>query len=294
MSLGQSFNAFASGLSGSVGMAKDRKFQQQALDQNSRMMETMARMQGIDMPSPARGLPQEAAEPRKGLGGLVDRIRGAGEQLGERLGVREPDPEPGLEVPSAPIREGYGRPAPERGRMVDGYSVGTPRRSGSGGGLFDLLREHEGAGDPDTLFGHSQKDGPFSGVRVSNMTVGEAIDFAKPTGPYAKWVASKNNGTVATPMGEGQIVGSTLRRAASAMGLDPSTPFNQDTQRAVIDHLARQRLAAGQTMPEKLRQIRSEWVGFRNVPDDQLIAAISQYERSNPRGGRGIPRRATQ
>ncbi|MDB6179009.1 hypothetical protein PAF17_16070 [Paracoccus sp. Z330] len=150
----------------------------------------------------------------------------------------------------------------------------------SNGGLFDLLDQHEGAGGYDTLYGHAQKNGPFSGTKVSNMTVGEAIDFSRPDGAYAQHVKGQV-GRIATPMGRGQIVGTTLRRTAEQMGIDPSTPFNAATQDAMINHLAANRLRSARTMDGKIRGLRAEWEGFKHVPDAQLASAITNFENTH-------------
>lgn len=265
MAFGTSFNAFAEGLSGSVGAARDRKERSAAMQQNERMLDMMG-----GMPNVPRGLPQEKMAPRTGLGGFIDNIRGKGEQLGETLGLREPDPAPGLEVPSAPVQPGGGT----------GGTGGTAPR----GGLFGLLRQKEGAGDYDTLYSHAQREGgQFAGIRPTQMTMAELDQFEKSYGP---WVASQNNGTLATPIGAGQIVGTTRRNAAKALGYGPDTKFTPEVQDSMINYLAQQRLSRARTMPEKLTQLRQEWVGFKDVPDDQLIAAIAEFEAQGT--GRGI------
>src|SRR5690606_15697077 len=91
------------------------------------------------------------------------------------------------------------------------------------------LDKTEGGGSYDTLYGHAQKKGPFAGVAVSQMPISEVLAFASPSGKYAQSVKSQI-GRVATPMGRHQIVGTTLRNAVNEMGLDPSTPFNSQTQ----------------------------------------------------------------
>ena len=72
----------------------------------------------------------------------------------------------------------------------------------------------------DTLFGNFEtKDTPFKGFSVSNQTVGQLIDFSKPSGEYGKYVkpplpsdtVAAKKGLTSTPMGKYQIVGSTLR-----------------------------------------------------------------------------------
>ena len=169
-----------------------------------------------------------------------------------------------------------------------GYGAPASSQPHQGGPvtLDGLLYRHEGAGDPDTLFGHSQRGGAFDGVRVSEMTIDEASQFSDPSGPYGQWVKGKV-GRVATPMGYGQIVGTTLRNAAKEMGLPGDTVFNRDTQAKIINHLARRRLTGASSPAAKRAALRAEWEGFKNVPNSKLDAAIANFER---RGGVIRPR----
>lgn len=162
-----------------------------------------------------------------------------------------------------------------------GYGI-TPRsemtqQSGTNSGLFGLIDATEGGGNYDTLFGHSQKSGPFAGTKVSEMTIGQLSDFASPSGQYGQWVKGKV-GRVATPMGRHQIVGSTLRNAASQMGLSPDTVFSPDVQNSMAEHLASNRLKTAQSPDSKRAALRAEWEGFKNVSDSALDAAIAQFE----------------
>ena len=77
----------------------------------------------------------------------------------------------------------------------------------------------ESGGDYNALFGfQNRKGGKFSRVKLTAMTVDQAIAFSDPKGPYGQWVKGKI-GRVATPMGAYQIVGTTLRAAKRALGL---------------------------------------------------------------------------
>lgn len=159
--------------------------------------------------------------------------------------------------------------------------------------LLDLIDRTEGAGNYSTLFGHSQQPGqPFAGTDVSRMTLGELADFASPSGAYGKWVAGQNNGTVATPMGRYQIVGTTLRNAASQLGLGPETVFNAGTQDRIANHLLTNRLASADAMDGKLAALRNEWHGLLSVPDDQLAQAIGGPS-FNTQGGHVMPQLST-
>lgn len=168
------------------------------------------------------------------------------------------------------------RTATTRARLGAIYDSGDP--------FFSLLSSHEGVGDPSTLYGHSQRDGGrFAGVDVSQMTIGEALEFADPSGEYGQWVAQNNNGTVATPMGKAQIVGTTLRRAAEEMGLPMDTVFDEATQRDIAIYLAEKRLASAGSQSAKRAALRSEWVGLKNASDAQVDAAIEWIEGRDSR-----------
>lgn len=88
----------------------------------------------------------------------------------------------------------------------------------------------ESGGDYDALFGYSNRGGPFGNVRITEMTVDQAIAFSDPSGEYGQWVKGQI-GRVATPMGAYQIVGKTLRAAKAGLGLkgnEVMTPALQD------------------------------------------------------------------
>ena len=87
----------------------------------------------------------------------------------------------------------------------------------------------ESGGDYDALYGFRNRSGPFQGTRVSQMPISDVLAFTDPSGPYAQSVKSEI-GRVATPVGAYQVVGSTLRDAVDALGLDPSQTFDQATQ----------------------------------------------------------------
>lgn len=169
--------------------------------------------------------------------------------------------------------------------MVVGSAGGDTLGAGDGS-LLALMDRHEGAGNYSTLFGHAQRNGPFAGKDVSQMTLGQLEQFASPSGEYGQWVKGQV-GRVATPMGRYQIVGTTLRGAAKEMGLSPDTVFSPQTQTAIAEHLARRRLASAQSPTAKRIAMRAEWEGFKHVPDSQLDQAIARFEAG---GGQFAPR----
>jgi hypothetical protein len=93
-----------------------------------------------------------------------------------------------------------------------------------------LIDATESGGDYNALYNYQNRpDGRFSDVRVTDMSVGDVLSFTNPQGAYADYVRGQV-GRVATPVGRYQVVGSTLRNAVEALGIDPSTPFNPATQ----------------------------------------------------------------
>lgn len=88
----------------------------------------------------------------------------------------------------------------------------------------------ESGGDYNALFGYQNREGGrFAGTRLTDMSVGDVMQFTDPRGEYAQYVRGQV-GRTATPVGAYQVVGTTLRDAVNALGIDPSTPFNQATQ----------------------------------------------------------------
>lgn len=160
------------------------------------------------------------------------------------------------------------------GGGASGFGRASSSSASSGdNSLTGLLARYEGAGDYDTLFGHAQNEGgQFAGTRVSQMTLDQLDAFDK---DYGAWVASKNKGVVATPAGFGQIVGTTRRSAAKAMGLSGDTVFSPEVQQAMVDHLAWNRIKDVNDPAARRAALRSEWVGFSKAPDADLDAAIS-------------------
>lgn len=164
-----------------------------------------------------------------------------------------------------------------------GGSGNTSAEPAGDGTLLSLIDKTEGGGSYDTLFGHSQRDGPFAGTKVSQMTLGDLSKFSDPSGEYGQWVKGKV-GRVATPLGRYQFVGTTLRNTAKEMGLPDDTVFNRGTQDAMFKHHAKKTLARAKTPEAKRSLMRGQWEGFKNVSDSELDSAIARFEN----GGRPI------
>lgn len=102
----------------------------------------------------------------------------------------------------------------------------------------DILRTESG-GDYNALFGYQNRPGGrFENVRVTDMSIGDILEFQNPRGAYGQYVAStrpdRERG-VATPVGAYQIVGTTLRDAVRALNIPLDTQFTPDVQ----DRIAR-------------------------------------------------------
>ena len=135
----------------------------------------------------------------------------------------------------------------------------------------------EGGGTYDTLYGHAQKNGPFAGTSISSMPIRDVLAFTDPSGAYAQSVKNQI-GRVATPVGRYQVVGSTLKNAVGALGLDPNAPFDQKAQDNVALYLAKNRVSSANTPQGKIAALRNEWHGFKSVPDSEMLKIVSDLE----------------
>ena len=90
---------------------------------------------------------------------------------------------------------------------------------------FDFIKEDifrgESRGDYDALFNYQNRPGGlFDDIKVSEMTVDQALNFASPQSGYGNYVKMVNpEGVYSTPMGAYQVVGNTLKMAKSGLGL---------------------------------------------------------------------------
>jgi len=165
------------------------------------------------------------------------------------------------------------------GRVMDPRSHVSPEFARRIPGIF----AGESGGDYNALFGFSNREGgPFSNVRLTDMTVDQALDFANPRGQYGQWVANRNNGTVATPMGAYQVVGSTLRAAKNGLGLTGNEPMTPELQDRI-----------GQWIYEN--QGIGAWVGYRPGVTEMPSGAGGRYAggggsqaSGGPMGGGGM------
>lgn len=88
----------------------------------------------------------------------------------------------------------------------------------------------ESGGDYDAVFGYQQRPGgQFEGVKPTEMSVEQVLQFQDPSGPYGQFVKGQV-GRVATPVGAYQIVGATLRDAVKAGVVSPNEQFTPEVQ----------------------------------------------------------------
>lgn len=154
---------------------------------------------------------------------------------------------------------------------------GTYTPSATGGVIPPDVRagiiKGESNGDYDALLGYSNRGkGKFSGVKLTDMTVDQAIQFSAPGGEYANW--SKGQvGRVATPMGAYQIVGSTLRDMKKRMGLKGNERMTPALQDRIADEIFK-------------TQGLGAWAGYKGPARTGGVAQTRTYQ--------GIPFRNPQ
>jgi len=163
-----------------------------------------------------------------------------------------------------------------------GGFLDAERNALTGGTAFsahiDRTESGGGADQYDTLFGHRNRQ---NGVRVSEMTIGQAGQFASPSGEYGQSVNSEI-GRVATPMGKFQIVGSTLRGLQKDLALPDDVPFSPAVQEQLGLYLAQQRVLGPRTREAQRAGLRAEWEGFKNVSDAELDVMIDEIRSMPP------------
>lgn len=169
--------------------------------------------------------------------------------------------------------------APAPGEVQVTNLPGSPIRPESmTGQLIDKFEA--GSGGYDTLFGQAQ-DSEFAGMRVSQMTIGEVLDFqsARGEGSYGEFVKSTNpEGVLATPAGRYQFVGTTLRGLVEKYNIDPNTRFSPELQDALFMAHALDTIGPLQTASAKRAALRTQWAGLKNATNGELDAMIAEIE----------------
>lgn len=181
-------------------------------------------------------------------------------------------------------------PIGPRGEGIDTralYTVDEEEYEGPEGmdGFLAIMDKHEGAGNYDTLYAHEQREGGrFSGVKVTEMTIGELKEFAdNEYRPYMR----KAHGENASPMGRYQFVGDTLEAVAKEMGLSDDTKFTPQVQDAMFEYYLDKRISSAGTLDKQVQAVRNAWAGFKNVPTSTLKSLIRdrlETKKPQPRG----------
>jgi len=141
----------------------------------------------------------------------------------------------------------------------------------------------ESGGDYNALFGYQNRPGGrFEGVKVSEMSIADILDFTNPRGAYGQYVKSARPDPekgVATPVGAYQVVGTTLRDAVKALGIDPSQKFDKATQDRIGKYIFE-------------TQGAKAFAGYKGPKMDgqQPTAQQMQQMQQQPRGLMGILR----
>ena len=159
------------------------------------------------------------------------------------------------------------------------YTGDTTVALGQDSAFSSHISSTESGGAPDqydTLYGHRNRQ---NGVRVSEMTIGEAGRFAAVNGEYGQAVKGAI-GRVATPMGKFQIVGTTLRKMQSDLGLPDNLPFSPAVQEQMGMYLAQQRVNGPRSIENMRKGLRNEWEGFKKLSNKELDDIIAEVRNA--------------
>lgn len=142
----------------------------------------------------------------------------------------------------------------------------------------------------DTLFGNAEKTSKkFKGVKITDMSLGELIEFTEPSGEYGKWVKPRlpedteayQRGLTSTPLGKYQIVGTTLRKLVKDYGWSLEDKFTKKVQDRMFLQLAYEALDNKESMSEKVKSMRKVWEGLREgkgSTEQDVIKIIKEIE----------------
>ena len=153
-----------------------------------------------------------------------------------------------------------------------------------------LLKIRE-ASNYDTLYSNAEKTKDFKNVKVTDMTLGEVIEFTRASNSYGQWVKPRlpkdsyaaQNDLTSTPVGKYQIVGTTLRSLVNNYDYDLDTKFDKDTQDKMFLQLAKEKLDSATTMEEKVSGLRDLWEGFEpkyGTSYEDLVKVVQEIEES--------------
>lgn len=232
----------------------------------------------LPKPNPARQIATDMALGGVFAGALAGVVKGAGWAVARTWTAKEARPEgktavefeADVEAAEASMT-GEKTVQDEIGPTAPGYSTapGTLPPA-SAGGVIDAAKwgpirngifAGESGGDYNALFGYqNRKGGKFANVKLTEMTVDQAIAFADPSGPYGQWVKTQI-GRVATPMGAYQIVGSTLRAMKRELGLKGDEVMTSEFQEFLGQQIY-------------LRQGTGAWEGYKGPRDSYTPGSV--------------------
>lgn len=162
--------------------------------------------------------------------------------------------------------------------VVSSYE-GMPSFMNEGTTFRKALKAQE-ADNYDTLFGNAERGNtPFKGVKVTDMTLGEVLDFSSSDSEWMKYNKSTHNKNT-TALGKYQFVGATLRDLdergiLKKLGITKDTKFNAETQDKIAVYLAERRVV-GKSDQEARRGLRNEWEGFKKLNSTELNKIIAE------------------
>ena len=186
-------------------------------------------------------------------------------------------------------REDRNRATNQRDWLEDnaGSFLDSELRGLNNGSAFSAaIDRKESGGGVDQYDATLGFDNRNNGVRVSQMTLGEASEYSQ--GQYAQesmeWKRRNNHGdpnVPSTPMGKFQIVGSTLRQTMQDLQLPSDIPFSGPVQEQLGTYLGQQRVI-GKSQEAARAGLRNEWEGFKNKTDAELDVIIDELRNTPP------------
>jgi len=167
-------------------------------------------------------------------------VGGASAQPGGFSMIGQPPSGGGASPISSPPAQSTTSPDPQYPVGVDalpqpemtpgGFALGQKNNSYIPEDIKNGIFAGESGGDYNALFGFANRPGgKFQNVKLTDMTVDQALEFANPQGEYGQTVKGQI-GRVATPMGAYQIVGTTLKAAKDGLGLTGNEQMTEDLQ----------------------------------------------------------------
>jgi hypothetical protein len=188
------------------------------------------------------------------------------------LGMRDQGTAPAPNAADAMYPASNGATTARNVDPVSGLDMGVPVGRTIPNAIKNGIFAGESGGDYNALFGFSNRDGgQFSNVRLTDMSVNDALSFASPSGPYGQSVKGQI-GRVATPMGAYQVVGTTLRAAKNGLGLTGNEQMTPELQDRI-----------GNWIYES--QGTGAWEGYKGPQDEFSPGAGTQVAQASYSGG---------